>query len=145
MLCIAGAADGLAQLCRFYPERRAELAQLPELVALCQRFVVLMEGPKQLGRYGEAWAQVLRACGQLGCNPPVGTGARRLFDVLLAQLPDASLSPFDSANVLRGLALSYGVPHGGQLAPALQPCRALLAQLGKRGQAGGGLPGKDYC
>lgn len=133
--CIALSANGLARLRRFYPERRAELAELPELAELCKRFAALEGTPQQqLQSGGDAWACMRLACGSLGCNPEVSTDGQQLFDVLLAQLPAVAgtLSPFDAADVIQGLAAFYGMPHGGQLAPALEPHRTLLAQLGTR-------------
>ena len=131
------AMEGLARLSNFHPGRYNALAQLPEVVALCSMFVGLVGSQGRLVTHGEDWARFVRACGELQCNPTVGDEGRSLFDVVLSQLPIVGdrLLPFSSVQAVVGLAAFYGLPHNGsQLAPALQPHRALLGMIGQRAQ-----------
>ena len=133
---LSQAMQGLSLLAGFYPGRYDGLAQLPEVAELCSMFVRLVRTPEQLARHCEAWVTMLCACGMLGLNPSVGSGGQNFFDEVLRQLSDVgdSLSPFDAAHALVGLAAWFGLPPNGQLPPALQPHRALLAKLGRRAQ-----------
>ena len=134
--CLSQAMEGLSRLAGSYPGRYDGLAQLPEIAELCSIFVRLVQTPQQLARHLEEWAHMVHACGTLGCNPNVGSGGRTLFEEVLRQLPVVGdgLSPYAAAHALVGLAAWFGLPPNGQLPPALQPHRALLAKLGRRAQ-----------
>lgn len=77
---------------------------------------------------------MVRACGEMRCNPVVGEGARRLFAAFLSQLPVAapSLQPFAAIEALLGLAALYGTPAGKRLAAPLRPHRRQLADIAQR-------------
>jgi len=129
---IAEALIGVLDLCYRFPQKYSQLLQHPAMAELACMFSSKLD--LEQVRERKAWASLVQACGEAGYDPPVGSGAQGLLGLAPTQLPIVAkvVSPYECMEILMGLGAFYGVPDGGQLAPALQPYRSELVSMARR-------------